>query len=111
MAPFVCLLRSVIVSIFLFVALVLPGTAFAITAKDLTDGLSEEMGKGYITGMVDMLSYQAVLDGNREQAICINNAFYRDDATLKRVVDAMFEFPDKQPVQILIVVLNKACGS
>lgn len=69
------------------------------------------MGKGYITGMVDMLSYQAVLQGNRERAICINNAFYRDDATLKRVVDAMFAFPDKQPVQVLIVVLNKACGS
>ncbi|MCB1380911.1 MAG: hypothetical protein KDK89_21465 [Alphaproteobacteria bacterium] len=74
-------------------------------------GLSDEASNGYITGMVDMLSYQAVLQGNREQASCINNAFYRDEATLKRVVDAMFAFPDKQPVQVLIVVLNKACGS
>lgn len=62
----------------------LPSAGRAITAKDLTSGFSDEMGKGYITGMVDMLSYQAVLQGNRERAICINNAFYRDDATLKR---------------------------
>lgn len=74
------------------------------------NGMKPDERNGYIIGMVDMLSYQAVLAGNRPRAQCITNAFYGDDATKKRVLDVMHAFPDREPVAILIVVMNKQCG-
>lgn len=85
--------------------------AVAITAKDLTDNFSSEMRKGYIAGLVDMHSYDAVLAGDRERARCISDAFYRNDELLAQLVDAMLAFPEKEPVQVLVVMMNKACGS
>mgnify|MGYP007077462711 CR=1 FL=1 len=71
--------------------------------------MNEDRRNGYLTGLVDMLSYQAVLSGDRSKARCISDAFYRDTDMLKRVIDAMLSFPDREPVAILIVVMNKAC--
>lgn len=84
--------------------------AFAITADDLMNKMGQDERNGYMSGLVDMLSYQSVLDGDRPKAQCINDTFYRDQDGLKYVVDAMFAFPDKEPVAILIVAMKKKCG-
>lgn len=84
--------------------------AAAITARELMNGMKPDERNGYLAGMVDMLSYQAVLAGTKQRARCINDAFYRNDTMLKRVLDAMHAFPDREPVAILVVVMNKQCG-
>lgn len=106
MAPFRCFITCVL---FVFLSLNYSKNAHAITAKELMTGMSDEMSKGYISGLVDMLSYKAILDKDRPRARCINDSFYRNDAMLKTVVDAMYAFPDKEPVAIVVVVMNKVC--
>lgn len=106
MAPFRCFTVCVYAVLFI---LTYSNLAHAITAKKLMTGMNKDERNGYISGLVDMLSYQAVLTKDRPRARCINDSFYRNDAMLKRVVDAMYAFSDKEPVAILIVVMNKAC--
>lgn len=90
-------------------SIVFSNSALAITAKDLTERMNEDRRFGYLSGLVDMLSYKAVLDGDRAQGRCIIDAFYRDNTMQKRIIDALLSFPDREPVAILIVVMNKTC--
>jgi hypothetical protein len=83
---------------------------FAITAKDVTEKMSEKERFGYLTGLVDMLSYQSLLAGDRKRAECVSSAFYKTDGTQKQIVDALYSLPDKAPEGIVILVINRACG-
>ena len=75
----------------------------------------EKMGKderwGYLTGLVDMMSYQALLRGDKTRARCITDWFYEDEATAKKVFATLLHFPDKSPESILILTAKKACGA
>jgi hypothetical protein len=92
-------------------ALALPNAAHAITAKDVLEKMTEKERFGYVTGLVDMMSYQSVLAGNRTRAECVTKTFYDNaDATWKLVV-AMFEkYSDKAPEGLIVLVMNRACG-
>lgn len=106
MAPFRFLSRAGTVA-----ALVMAtSNASAITARDVTDKMPKEERFGYLTGIVDTLSYQELLSGNRERAMCISDAFYKDQAGMEKIINALHAFPDKPPVAIVIVTMNKACA-
>jgi len=84
--------------------------AFAITAKDVAEKMSKEERFSYLTGLVDMLAYQAVLAGNRAHAKCVVDKFYDDKRVLQLVYDSLKRFPDKAPEGIVILIMKDECG-
>jgi len=85
-------------------------SAHAIAARDVMEMPTQERFS-YITGLVDMLSYQHVLSGDRVRAECITNAFYsQKKETWDRVHDTMLAFPDKAPEGLIVVLMKKQCG-
>lgn len=86
--------------------------AFAITAGDVMNKMEQKERFGYITGLVDMLSYTAILTGNRPRAECISKAFYgKKDEAWGDVVELFGRYPDKSPEGLVVVLMNQACGS
>ena len=81
----------------------------AITARDVTEKMSDKERYGYLTGLVDMLSYQSLLSGDRKRAECVADAFYKEEATTKKLLEAFYRFPDKAPEGIVILVLKQSC--
>jgi hypothetical protein len=108
MAPF----RFSISTATVIASLALPHSAFAITAKDVLEKMTDKERFGYVTGLVDMLSYQSVLAGNRARAECVSKTFYENtEATWKLVVATFEKYSDKSPEGLIVVVMNRACGS
>jgi hypothetical protein len=95
----------------LLAAVVLPaGKARAITAKDVLEKMTEKERFGYVTGLVDMLSYQFVLAGNRGRAECVTKAFYGNaEDTWRSVLSTFEKFSDKAPEGLVVVLMNRAC--
>jgi hypothetical protein len=86
--------------------------ARAITAKDVLEKMTEKERFSYVTGLVDMLSYQSVLAGNRSRAECITTAFYsKTEETWRLMVSTFEKFSDKNPEGLVVVLMNRACGS
>jgi hypothetical protein len=108
MAPF----RFSISAALLLVTVLLPsGDARAITAKDVLEKMTDKERFGYVTGLVDMLSYQSILAGNRTRAECISNAFYgKTEETWQSVMATFGKFSDKAPEGLVVVLMNRACG-
>lgn len=107
MAPFRCSLIA-IVAVALFTQ-----SATAITAEDVMKKMSKEERFGYLTGLIDMLTYNTATTGNGSKAACLTNAYYREgkDAAWKNLYDALGNFSDKQPATIVTLLARKACGS
>ncbi len=91
----------------------LPATeAFATTAQDVLEKMTDKERFGYVTGLVEMLSYQSILSGNRVRGQCISDAFYGKPKEAWLSIMAMFDkYPDKAPEGLVIVHMNRACGS
>lgn len=106
MAPFRFCVASLIVAGFMTTE-----SALALTAKDVTDKMSKEERFGYLTGIVDTISYQHVLNGERQIAQCVSDAFYKNKDGLSRMVEVLHAFPDKSPIAVLMVVLKKECSN
>ena len=70
--------------------------------------MSPDTQKGYIAGMVDMLSYQFVLAGDRKHAQCVSDSFYSDEKMPGHIADVMAAFPDKDSVTVIVVVMREA---
>jgi peptide methionine sulfoxide reductase MsrA len=87
------------------------GGAKAITAKDVLEKMTEKERFGYITGLVDMLSYQSVLAGNRTRAECVSKTFYDNAESSWKLLVALFEkYADKSPEGLVIVFMTRSCG-
>lgn len=85
--------------------------AAAITASDVLGKMSDKERFSYVTGLVDMLSYQAVLANDRPRAECITNEFYNKAEATWKLISATFEkFGDKSPEGLIVVLMNRACG-
>jgi hypothetical protein len=86
--------------------------AVAITAKDVMEKMTEKERFGYVTGLIDMLSYQHLLSGNRERAQCISNAFYgKKDEAWHMLFETFGRYPDKAPEGLVVVLMKRACGN
>ncbi len=89
-------------------------SAFAITAKDVTEKMSKEEQKGYLTGLIDMRMFDAAQSGDANLPRCIHDAYYRDigrdgDAW-SRLYDAFARFPEKDAPTIVFLLVKKSCG-
>ena len=82
----------------------------AITARDVMEKMSEKERFGYLSGLVDMLSYQSLLGGDRKRAECVYEAFYKEAATTKKLIEAFNRFPEKAPEGLVILLMRNACG-
>jgi hypothetical protein len=88
------------------------GPASAITAKDVLEKMTDKERFGYVTGLIDMLSYQSVLAGNRDRAKCIADTFYgKTEETWQSVMATFGKFSDKAPEGLVVVLMNRACGA
>jgi hypothetical protein len=109
MAPFRYFRRAALLAAALVLA---TQPARAITAKDVLEKMTEKERFSYVTGLIDMLSYQLVLAGNRPRAECITNAFYgKTEETWRSMVATFEKFSDRNPEGLVVVLMNRACGS
>lgn len=112
MAPFwrfSAVLHTVVFTLFFLVG---AHAAVAITAQDVMGKMDERQRFGYLSGLVDMLAYQAALAGNGERANCITDSYYRGgkDKAWPRLYAALEKFGDKRPESIVVLLARKACG-
>jgi len=74
--------------------------------------MSRDEQFGYITGMIDMMTYQATIGGNKAKADCIVNTYLgeRKDEAWAKLMDAFDALPDRYPAGIVAVLVKEACG-
>lgn len=87
------------------------GTAQAITADDVLEKMGDKERWGYLTGLIDMMSYQEVLAGNEARAQCISDWFYNQDETVPRIFATLSRYSNLAPEGILIQMAKNACGA
>lgn len=111
MAP-LCRLNSFLhTSVFILSFCLSAQTASAITAGDVMEKMTEKERFGYLSGLVDMLSYQALLSGDQPRAKCMVDHFYgRKDKSWASVFAAFGRYPDKAPEGLVVLLARKACG-
>ncbi len=85
--------------------------AWAITAGDVLDKMTEKERDGYITGAVDTAMYLAsVQEKNNAKSECILNWFYAEKAPGPRQVISTFrQYRDKPAVALIKVLIDRAC--
>ena len=98
----------------LAVAVLLAGfaqPAAAITARDVMEKMEQKQRFGYLTGLIDMMSYQVLLAGDRNRAECISKAYYGKQSDMDAQIFATFsKYPDRAPEALLVVLMKRACG-
>lgn len=102
--------KSAVFATTLFAVVCINAPAQAMMARDVLEKMTADQRSGYFTGLVDMLSYQHLLDGNEQRAECVVAWFYDRDGTIKKVLAAFERFPDKAAEGIFILMARKACG-
>jgi hypothetical protein len=88
------------------------GQASAITAQDVMEKMSKQDRFNYLTGLINMLAFEATHAGDAAFPQCLNDAYYRDDesAAWDSLLGALQKFPDHQPAAIVFLLAQKACG-
>jgi len=109
MAPFLYVQRSVFIAAAAAIVMLSSSPCYAVTGGELTSKMSKDMEKGYIGGLVDMLSYETVLQNDRPRAQCIYDSFYKKDGVPERVAKAMVDYADKDASIVLIAVMKQLC--
>ena len=84
--------------------------AEAITARELMEKMDRNQRFGYLTGLIDMMSYQALLAGDRARAECISDAFYKNNTMSDRIYETFGKYPDKSPEGLVVVLMKRECG-
>lgn len=86
----------------------------AITAKDVTEKMSQRERYHYLTGLIDMRAFMAAESGDAVFSKCVYDSYYRKHGTDADpwipLLDALEKFPDKQPATIVFLLAKKACG-
>lgn len=84
--------------------------ANALTGAELLDQFEREDRFVYISGIVDMASYQESLNGDDERAQCIVDWFYSADHRAMLEVDQLLErYRERHAQPIVLVLINRAC--
>lgn len=100
-----------LVAVFTAAFLLAAVPAWAITAADVLDRMTEKERDGYITGAVDSAMYLAsAQEKNDAKAECILNWFYGKNASgPKQVIDTFRRYRDKPAVALINVLINQTC--
>lgn len=84
--------------------------AAAITARDVMEKMEQKERYGYLTGLVDMMSYQTLLAGDKTRAECISKAFYSRNDMTTRILETFSKYPDRAPEGLIVVLMKRECG-
>lgn len=85
--------------------------AAAITARDVMEKMEQKQRFGYLTGLVDMMSYQVLLAGDRARAECISKAYYGKQSDMDaRILETFSKYPDRAPEALIVVLMKRECG-
>lgn len=83
----------------------------AITARDVMEKMEQKERFGYLTGLIDMMSYQALLAGDRARAECISKAYYGKQKEMwERMFETFGKYPEKAPEGLVVVLMKRECG-
>lgn len=87
-------------------------TASAFTGAELMEKFSRKERHLYVTGLINMASYQAVLQNDEDRSKCIEDWLYDPDhiGTMTTIEKFFVRYPDKQAEPIVVVLINRACG-
>jgi len=87
------------------VALLIASPAFAITAGDVLDRMTEKERGGYLSGAIEM-----AMVAKPEKSECILNWFYGSGAPGPKTVIATLErYRDKPAAAVINALINKNC--
>lgn len=95
------------------IAMVFAAPAFAITAGDLLDRMTEPEREGYIQGALEMAMFMAATqERNSTKAQCTFDRFFGDtSAEAARELIAVFGAnKDRDAVALITIVINRHCG-
>ena len=84
--------------------------AAAITARDVMEKMEQKERFSYLTGLIDMMSYQVLLAGDRVRAECISKAFYSRNDMSVRILETFSKYPDKAPEGLVAALMKRECG-
>ena len=90
--------------------LLMPNPAMSITAEDVVSRMEPPGRSNFIAGAVDMYSHLAARYGDRQKADCAVQWFFDTDDALAEVLTVFENFPDRDAVAVLEVLLNRRCG-
>ncbi|MEM8770644.1 MAG: hypothetical protein AAGD92_03235 [Pseudomonadota bacterium] len=99
-----------VASVFSFLNLTSGAQAF--TGKELMATFSRDERHMYLTALIHMASYQAVLDGDKLRGQCIMDWYHAPDHLKSAAYIERFlqEYPDKEAAPIVVVLINRECG-
>lgn len=84
--------------------------AAALIADDVLGKMSKDERFGYVSGLVDMLSYQSLLSGDQAHAQCVADAYYKEPkAAWSALLDLMERHGDKATEGIVVVFMRTKC--
>lgn len=73
--------------------------------------MSKDERFSYLSGLIDMLSYQMAIGGSAPKAACVGETYYGGgkDLAWRNLYEALDTFSDKRPEIILTLLAKKAC--
>lgn len=81
-----------------------------LTGEELIRDFSGTDRFNYIAGLVDMYSYEAVLENDRARAECITNWFFHSGSKAMNTVDQVLKtYPERQAAPIVVILANREC--
>lgn len=91
-------------------ALLIAIPAFAVTAGDVLDKMTDKERGGYLSGAVEMAIVLASNQGNAKKAECITTWYYSTEGAQKTVIAAFDRYKDKPAASVLAALINRQCG-
>ena len=83
----------------------------AFTGEELMKVFSSKDRVNYVTGLIHMASYQAILDKDETRANCIIDWFHTPDLAAMTQIEQVFErYDDKHAEPLILVLINRECG-
>ena len=93
------------------VILAIASPAFAITAGDVLDRMTDKERNGYFDGAIEMAMYTTGIQGNGKKSECILNWYYKSAGKGARDIVATFDkYKDKQAVMLIQALIDRECG-
>jgi hypothetical protein len=99
----------IVVSLLLMIA----HPAFAITAGDVLDRMTEKERGGYLNGLIEMAMYLSGTSGDGKHATCILNWYYNktSNKALDDTVAAFRKYQDQPAAAIMKALIVRQCGA
>jgi hypothetical protein len=91
--------------------LLIPFPAFAITAADVLERLTDKERGTYLTGAIEMAMYLAASEGNQKKAACISDWYFKTGQGPKDVIATLSLYKDKPAAALINALIKRECGA